>query len=87
MAEPWTSGPWTTEEGYAEGVGPDPVLAPVAYLVGTDQERFANGRLIEVAPEMADLLGEFIMAATVPGYEDPPIREARDLLARARGEA
>ncbi len=76
MSEPWTPGPWTDHaDGYLRGGDGSVVLAE-----GWDwKAKPADARLIQEAPEMAALLAEY--------HELHPRVEARDLLARIRGEA
>ena len=101
MSEPWTPGPWEVRTAVDPVGGPyqyvqaDDAGGPIAaiQIVGT---RPADARLISLAPEMAELLEKlatwFETAPTYPpgwmGAKDVPenARQARDLLARARGE-
>ncbi len=94
----WTPGPWRyepPESEYEDGVilGPgDVFVAETSYdgLSNTkEHDELADGRLIALAPEMAELLEKMrnaINALDMLDGEHPLVRDANDLLKRARGE-
>lgn len=102
MSEPWTPGPWTYEppddydrhnlhDGLILGPG-DMYLAQTSYdgLSNTKEHaELADGRLISLAPEMAELLKEWSVIYQHGEDIEPDSLAGRTLalLARARGEA
>lgn len=94
---PWTPGPWLARHrspGASSKVAAMRVWTEnwvkVASITDTGATTQANARLIQHAPEMADALEAFVMAADLPG-DHCEVQQAaivaRALLARIRGDA
>ncbi len=101
MSNPWTQGPWYWQDGCSyrrlgsRATGKDgDVLYPTRQISdGHPDVVFPNGgyrgpdaRLIAAAPEMAELLAQFVDAfGSDDAQEGDTLFEARALLARIRG--
>jgi hypothetical protein len=90
---PWTPGPWLFTAFDAEILGGDGThVAHVRLGVDAPARHAANARLIAAAPEMEELLSEFI-AGYKHDLDHGVIRgttfahRVNDLLSRIRGEA
>jgi hypothetical protein len=98
MTEPkWTPGPWRVGENVGNGI---PICAPFyplahvegsvihRYCTAAAEEEKANARLIAAAPELYEVLADFVKTYDEPGTINivafiPALRAA---LAKARGE-
>jgi hypothetical protein len=86
MGNPWTPGPWNSDDLSVFDDDGDPICDMAMSITEEDKgTQRANARLIAAAPEMATIIHE-LLATHVAHHNHPAHVAARALLSRIRGE-